>query len=236
MVSSAVSVEKRRFPACMSLWIKLSRRNIFMFIENTVRARSLFVSSIFSATFIPISFVEETRSFAELTSPSETSDSPSSIEEKKLEIVLPFAQLSTSTDGERRSKDTSGNFSVPSLVSRRKLFANFLRLYASHSKLVWRCSTSEKSSLFIGIVNLSESMLIRLKSRSASQYVSSSTLGCCTFTATSRTLPSIAYSRFNVALWTWATVPLATGSSSKVSKISSISRPNDSLMMARVCS
>mmetsp|Transcript_6367 Transcript_6367/g.8863 ORF Transcript_6367/g.8863 Transcript_6367/m.8863 type:complete len:236 (-) Transcript_6367:130-837(-) len=91
MVSSAVSVEKRIFPACMSLWIKLSRRNIFMFIENTVFARFFLVSSIFPATFIPISFVEETRSFAELTRPSETSDMPSSSVEKKLEIVLPLA-------------------------------------------------------------------------------------------------------------------------------------------------
>mmetsp|Transcript_12936 Transcript_12936/g.35154 ORF Transcript_12936/g.35154 Transcript_12936/m.35154 type:complete len:226 (+) Transcript_12936:939-1616(+) len=57
----------------------------------------------------------------------------------------------------------------------------------------------------------------------------STTPGCCTFTATSRSFPpgpSKANSGRSRARWTCPTEPLATGSSSKLSNISATSRPN----------
>mmetsp|Transcript_10987 Transcript_10987/g.20211 ORF Transcript_10987/g.20211 Transcript_10987/m.20211 type:complete len:297 (+) Transcript_10987:697-1587(+) len=211
----------------MSLWMRLSLKNILMFIKKMVRARSFFLSSTALLTDSPILVAVSLMLWP-------TSLISFSIEEKKLLTVLPSAQLSMRTVGESRSTETTGNFTLPSAFSLAKFLANFLRLYASHSKLVCLWRTIMKSSFFIGMVSFGV-MSITWNSRSTSKKVSSNTLGCCTFTATSRTFPSMANSGLSLALCTCATVPLATGSSSKVSKMSSMSLPKASLIDFRVC-
>mmetsp|Transcript_18422 Transcript_18422/g.45214 ORF Transcript_18422/g.45214 Transcript_18422/m.45214 type:complete len:296 (+) Transcript_18422:511-1398(+) len=218
------------FPACMSECTRLSRRNIFMFMPKIFRARSFFVSSRASAIVCESCFALD-------TIPSPTSVMPPSSVVKKFATVRPLAQLSTRTLGESKSTLTSGNLTIPSLISSRKLLLNLRKLYASHSKFICLCIPSTNSCLLNGTAKRNPNPLNRM---SMSTNVSASTPGCWTFTATYRmTFPSLflsAYSGLSRARWTWAMVPLATGSSLKSSKMSSIFFPKDISICLRVCS
>mmetsp|Transcript_10886 Transcript_10886/g.15087 ORF Transcript_10886/g.15087 Transcript_10886/m.15087 type:complete len:350 (-) Transcript_10886:703-1752(-) len=183
-MESGYSSETITLPACMSPCTKLSFRNILALVRNRVFAHapifSLYCFSFenlerSSITSVSVFFSEKSGPFAFVVFgffPSKSS-----------EMVWPLTQASTRTWGASSSRETAGKMISPSVISCRKFFLNFQRLYASHSKLICLCMAEMNSSLLNGIAN---SRLTPWKRMSMSTNVSLITSGCCTFTATSR--------------------------------------------------
>mmetsp|Transcript_8468 Transcript_8468/g.19919 ORF Transcript_8468/g.19919 Transcript_8468/m.19919 type:complete len:243 (-) Transcript_8468:256-984(-) len=142
-------------------------------------------------------------------------------------MSVPSAQVSTRTSRVTYLALTFGNRIRGSSL---KFSPNFCKLKASRVKSICARITSSNSWRLKGAAmckKRSEKSTI-LHTSAKSMNAESTTPGCCTFTATSLSLPpspSNANSARSRALWTCPTEPLAMGRSSKASKSSSTSWP-----------
>mmetsp|Transcript_53650 Transcript_53650/g.131120 ORF Transcript_53650/g.131120 Transcript_53650/m.131120 type:complete len:212 (+) Transcript_53650:3394-4029(+) len=162
--------------------------------------------------------------------------------EKRLLMLLPGIHDSTRTWSVENA--TLGNRTE---LSPAKLASNWMRLYASQfrsSCLIMALPKVDSSKGIAMLKNVRPTVFSIEKMIWISVKVVSMTRGCKTLTATlsnslsPATMPSFSLvSAFSFALWTCATLPLATGSFSNSSKISvRLSHWNASLTAASVSS
>mmetsp|Transcript_125771 Transcript_125771/g.350441 ORF Transcript_125771/g.350441 Transcript_125771/m.350441 type:complete len:246 (-) Transcript_125771:40-777(-) len=208
------------FPPCKSPCTKLSRTIIFMLMSYRMEHRLVCISRFLCPS-------EDMASLHEALALSKSS--------RMLEITFPSAQVSTRTSGVANLGETFGK---RMRCSPRKLRLNLCKLNASRVKSICALITSSNSPLLNGIVmwrNFSENSTT-FQTMDKSMNALSTTPGCWTLTATSRSRPpgpSRANSGRRRARCTWPTEPLATGCSSNKSKSSSTSRPSCSRSVRR---